>query len=48
MLLLAPRGAGSQTDAVPGICLPVALWDVSAAPWGPGSLLPSVEGAGLS
>lgn len=26
----------------------VCLWDVSAAPWAPGSLLPSMQGAGLS
>lgn len=44
MLSQAQKRAGFQADAIPGIYLPMALWDVSA----PGNLLPSVQGAGLS
>lgn len=44
----AQKEAGFQADTVPGICLSVALQDIVAAPWGPGSLLLSMQGARLS
>lgn len=39
----AQKEAGFQADTVPGICLSVALQDIVAAPWGPGSFLLSMQ-----
>lgn len=48
MLLQAQKGARFQTDTTPGICLTVALQDISAAFWDLGSLLVSMQKAELS